>query len=179
MMGSSSANGTNNKVFFIAMNLDQSRPLVEAANVQLNRCLELILLLAFAAILAGCGGNGNPFTSVPVTGKVTYEDGTLIPVPGMKLFFHSLEPPKGNMHPRPAQVGVADDGTFKDVTTYKPDDGLVLGKHSVTVIALENGKPSKKIPSDYAYPQKSPLVVEVTKSGQFLEIKVPKPKSTK
>jgi hypothetical protein len=135
--------------------------------------------ILIAAVIAGCNNSGNPFTSVPVSGKLTFEDGTLIPVPGIKLFFHCLEPPKGNMHPRPAQVSVEADGTFKDITTYKFGDGLVLGKHSVTVVALENGRPSKKIPAEYAFPQKSPLVVEVTSSGQVLEIKVPKPKPTR
>src|SRR6478672_8280963 len=140
---------------------------IEFPYMRSNRCRNAAFILAIAALTVGCNGSGNPFTSVPVSGKLTYEDGTLIPVQGMKLFFHCLEPPKGNMHPRPAQVPVADDGTFSDVTTYKFADGLVLGKHSVTVVALDKGKPSKQIPSEYAYPQKTPLVVEVTKSGQF------------
>lgn len=134
-------------------------------------CVPSIILLA----IVGCGGSSNPFQTVPVTGKVTYEDGSTIPVPGMKLFFHCLEPPQEGKHPRPAQVGVDADGNFKDVTTYKYADGLALGKHSVTVICLEGGKPSNKIPKQYGQPESSPLTVEVTESGQFLEIKVPKP----
>jgi hypothetical protein len=50
-----------------------------------------------ALLLAGCGGTGNPFDSVPVSGKVTYEDGSVIPVQGMKVYFHCLEPPKDGM----------------------------------------------------------------------------------
>ena len=127
------------------------------------------------AMLAGCGGSGSPFESVPVSGKVTYEDGSLIPVQGMKIYFHSQEPPKNGMHPRPATVGAGPDGTFKDVTTYKFADGLVLGKHKVSLVCQEGGKLTSKIPKDYALPARTPLVVEVTESGQFLEIKVPKP----
>lgn len=123
----------------------------------------------------GCGSN-SPFTSVPVTGKVTYDDGTPIPVAGMRIFFHSLEPPKNGMHPRPAQAGVGPEGTFKDVTSYKFADGLVLGKHSVSLVCEEGGKLTNKIPRDYALPEKTPLEVEVTEAGQFLEIKIPKPK---
>lgn len=125
--------------------------------------------------LVGCGGGG-PFKSVPVSGVVTYEDGTPIPVGGMKVFFHSQTPPKDGMHPRPAMVGLGPDGKFENVTTYKYADGLVVGPHKVTLVAQDaDGKPSKMIPKDYADVRTTPLIVEVTKSGQVLEIKVPKP----
>src|SRR5215831_6562056 len=136
---------------------------------------EVLAVAALSVCLGGCGSSGGPFVAVPVSGKVTYDDGTLIPVAGMKLFFHCLEEPKDGMHPRQAQVPVGSDGTFKDVTTYKYADGLVPGKHSVAVIALEGGKYSSKVPLDYALTEKTPLVIEVTHSGQVLEIKVPKP----
>jgi len=132
-----------------------------------------IVLLSLTA--AGCGGTGSPFESVPVSGKVTYEDGSPIPVQGMKLYFHSLEPPKDGMHPRPATVGTDPSGQFSDVTTYKYADGLVLGKHKVTILAQKNATGAPPIPEDYSYPERTPLVVEVTDSGQVLEIKVPKP----
>jgi hypothetical protein len=135
--------------------------------------------VVLTVLLAGCNGTGSPFKSVPVSGKVTYEDGTTIPVPGMKIFFHCMEPPKDGMHPRPATAGAGADGTFTDVTTYKFADGLVLGQHKVSLVCEEGGKLTNKIPKDYARPEKTPLTVEVTKSGQFLEIKVPKPKPTR
>jgi hypothetical protein len=135
------------------------------------------MLAVATLLLAGCGGTGNPFDSVPVSGKVSYEDGSLIPVQGIKIYFHCLEPPKDGMHPRPATVGVGPDGTFKDVTTYKYADGLVLGRHKVSLVCQEGGTLTTKIPKDYALPAKTPLVIEVTESGQFLEIKIPKPES--
>jgi hypothetical protein len=147
--------------------------------VQLSRRDSWSALGLLALLVAGCGGSGSPFKSVPVIGKVTYDDGTVIPVGGMKIFFHCQEPPKDGMHPRPAQASVGPDGTFKDVTTYKFADGLVLGKHKVSLVCEEGGKLTDKIPKDYALPDKTPLVVEVTKPGQFLEIKVPKPRSTR
>lgn len=134
------------------------------------------LAIPFAVLLlTGCG-NGSPFKSVPVSGKVTYEDGSAIPVAGMKVFFHSLEPAKDGMHPRPGTAGTGSDGTFTEVTSYKFNDGLVLGKHKVSLVCEEGGKLTNKIPIECARPEKTPLTVEVTKSGQFLEIKVPKPK---
>lgn len=133
----------------------------------------LVALLGVA--LVGCGSKG-PFKSVPVSGVVTYEDGTPIPVGGMKVFFHSQTPPKEGMHPRPAMVGVGADGKFDNVTTYKYADGLVVGPHKVTLVAQEaDGKMSKSIPKDCADVRTTPLTVDVTNSGQVLEIKVPKP----
>ena len=135
--------------------------------------------LAIAALLClaivGCG-SGGPFKSVPVSGVVTYDDGTPIPGGGIKVFFHSQTPPKDGMHPRPAMVGIGPDGKFENVTTYKYADGLVVGPHKVTLVAQEaDGKPSKKIPKDYSDVRTTPVMVEVTHSGQVLEIKVPKP----
>jgi hypothetical protein len=132
-----------------------------------------IVLLSLAT--AGCGGTGSPFESVPVSGKVTYDDGSAIPVQGMKIYFHSLEPPKDGLHPRPATVGTDSEGRFSDVTTYKYADGLVLGKHKVTILAQKNATGQPPIPEDYSLPERTPLTVEVTDSGQVLEIKVPKP----
>jgi hypothetical protein len=131
----------------------------------------------FSVLIAGCGESGNPFTSVPVSGKVTYDDGSAIPVQGMKIYFHSLDPPKEGMHVRPGIGGVAADGTFKDITSYKFADGLVVGKYKVSLICEEGGKLTSKIPKEFAHPELTPLTVEVTGSGQVLEIKIPKPKS--
>ncbi len=128
-------------------------------------CLAIGML---SMLIAGCSDSGNPFESVPVSGKFTYDDGTQIPVQGMRVFFYSEQPPKDGKHPRPAVVGVGADGTFKDVTTYKYADGLVLGKHKVSLEC-------PKVPKEYRSTTTTPLVIEVTESGQFLEIKVPKP----
>jgi hypothetical protein len=76
---------------------------------------------------------------------------------------------------RPGMGAVAADGTFNDVTSYKFADGLAYGKYKVSLVAEEGGKLTAKIPKDCAQPDKSPLEVEVTESGQVLEIKVPKP----
>ncbi|HEY3395076.1 MAG TPA: hypothetical protein VGK58_20395 [Lacipirellulaceae bacterium] len=140
--------------------------------------VKLLLFVAIWAAISGCGGSVSPFESVPVSGKVTYEDGSPIPVSGMTIFFHSMEPPINGMHPRPARVGVGPDGTFKDVTTYKYADGLVLGKHKVSLVAEKGGKLANQIPREYALPDKTPLVVEVIESGQVLDIKVPRPRAT-
>ncbi|HEX3598687.1 MAG TPA: hypothetical protein VHU84_01020, partial [Lacipirellulaceae bacterium] len=88
-----------------------------------------------------------------MSGKVTYDDGSAIPVPGMKIYFHSLEPPIGDMHARPGIGSVGPDGRFSDITTYKYADGVVLGKHTVTLVCEERGKLTTKIPKEYEHPQ--------------------------
>lgn len=94
----------------------------------------------------------------------------------MQLSFHSLVPPKDGMHPRVGVVGVGADGSFEKVTSYKYADGLVLGKHKVAIICREGGGFTTKIPKVCTEARSTPIEIEVTDSGQFLEIKVPKPK---
>jgi hypothetical protein len=36
----------------------------------------------------GCGGSGSPYDYVPVSGKVTYEDGTPLPIGGFVIKVH-------------------------------------------------------------------------------------------
>jgi hypothetical protein len=148
----------------------------QSRNMKLKWRTALLVVGLFSVLFAGCGGSNGPFQYVPVSGKVTYEDGTAIPVSGMKIYFHSLEPPKGDMRVRPGIGSVGSDGTFKDVTSYKYGDGLVLGKYKVSLVSEEDGKLTRKIPADYAKPEKTPLQVDITQSGQVLEIKIPKPK---
>ena len=92
---------------------------------------EFLAICTVSVLLAGCG-TSNPFESVPVSGKVTYEDGS--PAPVSKMFFKCLEAPKDGMYPRLASVPVQSDGTFENVTTYKFGDGLVIGKHKVSLV---------------------------------------------
>jgi len=80
-----------------------------------------IVYFAVAAVVAMTGGCGSdtPWSPVDVTGKVTYEDGSLIPVQSMKLYFAPQMPPKDKKtFPRQGSVGVnVADGSFRDVTT--------------------------------------------------------------
>ncbi|MGD9632891.1 MAG: hypothetical protein AB7G28_10235 [Pirellulales bacterium] len=152
----------------------QNSNLKVLAEMHCRRILLLAAISTLPLLFGGCG-SGSPFEFVPVKGKVTYDDGTAIPLQGMRIYFHSLEPPIDGMHVRPGTGGVAADGTFKDITSYKFGDGLAYGKYKVSLVADERGKLTSKIPKDCAQPDKTPLQIEVTESGQFLEIKVPKP----
>lgn len=137
------------------------------------RCVTTFFLAL--APFAGCGGN--PFSQVQVSGKVLYEDGTVIPAASLKLWFESQATAKdgGRAHPRPASAPVnPSDGSFSSATTLKYGDGLVRGKHKVSLdlVPLENG-PARPIPDEYRQAATTPLVVDTAKLP--LEIRIPKP----
>jgi hypothetical protein len=134
----------------------------------------LVTILAFS----GCGGE--PFAYVPVKGKVTYSDGTLIPGDRIMIRFVAEKAERsGNTVAPPADGEVnIQDGTFPGVTSHSHLDGVVPGKYRVVVMALVRGKfgeqPSTAIPERYRDSQKTPLVVDVTAKNQELDLKVEK-----
>jgi hypothetical protein len=132
-------------------------------------------LVGLLVALAGCG-SGNPWDPVRVTGTITYEDGSLIPVKSLKLYFVPQTPPAdAKTFPREGAVGVnVSDGTFKDVTTYKYADGLIPGKHKVVVVAYDGERDlSPKVPKEYSAPTTTTL--EIDTADAPLEIKIRKP----
>jgi len=128
-------------------------------------------------LLAGCSSNGDPFSYVNASGKLTYEDGTLIPAKAIELRFYSQNEAIGNAHPRSGTASVdTKTGEFANITTHTPKDGLVRGKHKVTVTGRERVPlPIALVPAEYADPNKTPLEVD-TDQVPFV-IKVPKPGS--
>ena len=129
------------------------------------------MLFAWLSTVVGCGSD-SPFEYVPVNGKVTYEDGTLIPAE-FELHFQALVPPKGNAFPRPAKARVKADGTFDVVTSYKYGDGLVPGKHKVVVAYANDSTGRLLVPEEYTAVMTTPL--EIDTANAPLEIKIPKP----
>jgi hypothetical protein len=135
--------------------------------------------LAFVLIACASGcGSGSPFKYVRVKGKVAYEDGSAIPVNGLRLRFAALDAPEvANAVPRPAFARVDDNGQFDSVTSYKPGDGLIPGKHKVAIEV--GGGPGTKlpVPKDYQSISTTPIVIDTADSP--LDIKVPKPKAVR
>ncbi len=132
-------------------------------------------IAAWLLFLLGCG-DGAPFAQVNVSGKVTYEDGSLIPAERLVITFVPQTPAKdAKTHPRPgrAEVNVAD-GTFDTVTTNTYGDGVVSGKHKVLVEAQTAvGTPSGEVPAEYADGGKTPLIVDTADAPW--EIRIGKP----
>jgi hypothetical protein len=143
-----------------------------------RRLLLYALLLAVYPLCAGCG-SGEPFDYVPVKGKVTWEDGTPIKeAPWVEVTFYSQTPPKDpKINPRPG-IAKADpnDGTFKNATSHKVDDGIVPGPHKVTITTFDNGHGQIKgiVPPEYEDQTTTPLTFDTTKDKEAV-FKIPKP----
>jgi len=112
--------------------------------------------------VVGCSGSGLPDTA-RVTGLVTYKGK---PVAEAQV---SFIPARG----RPASGATGTDGRFT-LTTFRPNDGALLGEHTVTIaktvpVAGQEGAPYAKrqsvIPEKYGNLRKSPLKATVTAKG--------------
>lgn len=131
--------------------------------------LSALALLCFT----GCG-DGNPFTYIPVSGRLTYDDGAPIPAGGIRIGFTAVDvEPIDGAFPRPAEAVVDSEGNFSSVTSYKPGDGLMPGKHKAAIYYATDAKGKLLIPKDYSHASTSPLIVDTATLP--LEIKVPRP----
>lgn len=128
----------------------------------------------------GCGEK-TPFQIVPVSGRVTYEDGAPIPGPPLLIrFLPQAEPVSQREYPRPASgLANAASGAFDCLTTVRYGDGATVGPNKVLVESLnEARRPTGAVPLDYADSAKTPLLVEVAAGHGPYEIKIPKPRPT-
>lgn len=131
-----------------------------------------LLTVLLGGCLAGCGG-GAPFKIVPVSGKVTYRDGSLIQADRIVVTFvpQGVEAAgKDAAAAATGEVNVAD-GTFAGLTTQKHHDGAIVGKHKVLVQALKTGpagvgEPIAAVPAVYAKAATTPLEVDVPSGGK-------------
>jgi len=117
------------------------------------------LAVSLLLIVAGCAKKGGMETA-PVSGKVTYRGKAL--TTGTVMFI----PARG-----PAATGeIGKDGIYK-LTTYRPDDGAIIGAHKVTITALQgmegvlpevrSGTPGPLVPAKYLNDETSGLTAEV------------------
>jgi len=124
--------------------------------------------LCFLLLAAGCGGGGNQLETAEVTGKVTYK--------GEPLHIGSvLFTPAGG---GPSAQANIDRNGYYTLGTYALDDGAVLGKHQVMIVAstspggtglpddpISNTGSVSLIPDIYSDPQNSGLKADV-KAGE-------------
>jgi hypothetical protein len=126
-------------------------------------------------LLSGCGAR-EPFSYAQVSGKVTYDDGALIPADPLVLTFIPESTGDGKTCPRPGTVTVdAATGQFSAVTSHKLGDGLVPGKYRVTlgspsVVPLFPGAMSL----EYGDPGRTPLEIDTGNSPFKLEVRKPR-----
>lgn len=133
------------------------------------------MLCWFGVLLSGCGAR-EPFTYVRVSGDVTYEDGSPIPARTLVLTFLSQSRPVDpKTFPRPG-IAVADKvGRFDFATSHTAGDGLVRGKHKVTLSGPNRSQlPVSIVPVEYGDPDKTPLEVDPSESPFHLKVRKPR-----
>lgn len=139
-----------------------------------------ISILGLLAVLAGCGGE--PFSFVPVSGKITYSDGSLIPGQTIVVRFVPLEAQTSGKDVSGAATGYLNpqDGTFTGLTTHTDSDGVVPGRYKVVVMAVQNGPqgtgPTAAVPPRYQSANQTPLEVEVNSASREFELTIEKPR---
>jgi hypothetical protein len=141
-------------------------------------CVTWTATLAFGSLLAAGCWSREPFALVKVSGRITYEDGTLIPAEGnfVRLMFYPQTPPRDSKtNPRPGAADVdLRDGSFSVVTTHRWGDGLTVGKHKVVICGVLLTDVPKGVPPEYNDMTK-PLL-EVDTSQQPFQLKIRKPR---
>jgi len=138
-----------------------------------------VMIFLFGVVIgflsSGCGTR-DPFRYVPVSGVITYEDGTLIPADEMMLlFFPQSAPLNERTHPRPGMAYVDKaTGRFEKATSHKLGDGLVRGRHKVTIVNMVRAPfPPEIVPPEYADPATTPLEVDTADAPFHIKIRKP------
>jgi hypothetical protein len=131
-------------------------------------------LLLSLAMLVFCGcGDHPPYSCVRVSGKVTYENGALIPADQINLIFIPQTPA---IDPKvPPRNGHADvdtkTGTFDFATTFVRKDGIISGESKVVVQCIRQGKLVHDLIADeYTQQDKTPLTVNTNESPLTIKL---------
>jgi len=114
----------------------------------------------------------------PVSGKVTYDDDSLIPGARIQLVFIPLgQVPQGQSAPRPSIADVdVENGGFKSMSTYRQGDGASVGHHRVMVTVLgPDAKLNGAVPAVFSDPATTPLRIEVENRRNWIHFQLPKP----
>ena len=120
-------------------------------------------------LLGGCGGSRDPFSYVKVAGKVTYEDGSKLPVIVQLRFYPQAPPLDEKTYPRVGSAVTNADGEYRDVA-------VVTGKHKVTLSTAKGKRRSlEAVPPEYSDPDKTPLLLDTADPATF-NLKIAKPK---
>ncbi len=127
--------------------------------------------------MVGCGSN-EPFGYVAASGKVHYDDGSLIPAQHIEIhFLPQAASIDAKTHPRPgiAYPNIAD-GVYQSVTSHKPGDGIVSGKHKVLIRTFDAaGNEVALVPKQYGDAATTPLEIDTQQQRAPYDFAVPKP----
>ncbi|MDR1492552.1 MAG: hypothetical protein LBT05_07510 [Planctomycetaceae bacterium] len=128
----------------------------------------IFLTIAGLIIVGGCQ-NVEKFPLAQVEGTVLCEGN---PVAFATVYFVPAEEGKSAIIGKPGQAITKQDGTFR-VSTYQPNDGAVIGKHTIRVGTSSSTDPA--CPAELSH-SKVVQTVNVVKSGNQFTIDLPKRK---
>jgi hypothetical protein len=102
----------------------------------MRRLLSYLLLAAAGSVaLSGCGGPA----MAPVKGRVTFKG---LPVKEAAVAFAPVPRSDEDKDPGKPATGFSDADGYFELSTFKPLDGAIVGKHKVTV-SLDDTNPAK------------------------------------
>jgi hypothetical protein len=129
-------------------------------------------LLSLAVCVAGC--SRAPFTFVPASGKISYDDGSPLPIDGgLRVIFVPTAPPlEGGIRAPQAAAYPDASGNFAKVSSTRPGGGMAVGEYKVAIM-YEGVDANRFVPKQYISPKTTPLAVH-TDNVPF-DIKIPKP----
>jgi hypothetical protein len=92
------------------------------SRIEMGWRLRVVGLFVVGCLLGGCSGSGRPAIA-PVQGKVTYNGKA---VAGATVVYLCPGAPR-------LAVGTTDESGNYSLTTYEPNDGAMIGTHTITV----------------------------------------------
>jgi hypothetical protein len=125
----------------------------------------LSALALIVITLAGCSGSNRPKT-VPISGRVAIDGQP--PSEGGKLYFTPTQAAEGYSR-RPANGAFDAEGAYR-VMSWEPDDGLVPGHYTVSIVPLDANR--TKIPKKYHQSGTTDLEVDVPVDAGKIEYNI-------
>lgn len=130
--------------------------------------LRLLIVAVCGLTLIGCSGQKNPFQMAQVSGRVAYADGRPIEAAGVTIFFLPENVAAvGHKFARPAEARLKPDGSFSEFSTAVRDDGVIVGRHKVVLMAwnADTTPCASAVAKRYSDAQTTPLAAEVSPDG--------------
>ena len=138
----------------------------------------VFIVIAVAAVLllaaVGCGPAEKRVATAPVKGKVAYKGAPV--TTGSVMFIPSGGGP-------PATAEIQPDGSYS-LKTYEPDDGAVVGRHTVTISAIQlttgspedpASDPKMLVPTKYSSTATSDLTAEISDGENAVDFELDGP----
>lgn len=121
----------------------------------------LVLAATFVLTASGCGGSGG--ATEPVTGKVTFKDGS--PVAGGTIVF-------ADVVENSSSIGyIQPDGSYT-LGTFDEADGAPMGKYKVTIIGDSEYGEKSAVDARFGLQDNTPLEAEVKAGDNKIDFEV-------